>query len=74
MKSLFRIIALTLAFLASFACSEDPISVTDVENPRAEKAVARYGETVTVTFMSELPWNAEIVMNQNPEEEWHNLQ
>ena len=70
MKSLFRIIALTLAFLASFACSEDPISVTDVENPRAEKAVARYGETVTVTFMSELPWNAEIVMNQNPEEEW----
>ena len=70
MKSLFRIIALTLASLASFACSEDPISVTDVENPRAEKAVARYGETVTVTFMSELPWNAEIVMNQNPEEEW----
>lgn len=56
--------------LAFLACGEEPLGITEVDNPRAEKRVARYGETVTVTFMSDLPWTAEIVMNQNEEETW----
>ena len=70
MKNFSRIIAVALSSLAFLACDRVPAGVTEVDNPRAEKAVARYGETVTVTFMSELPWTAEIVLNQNPEEEW----
>lgn len=70
MKIFFRIIVLTLSLFAFNACSEEPLGITEVDNPRAEKLVARYGETVTVTFMSDLPWTAEIVTGQNEEEPW----
>lgn len=70
MKIIIRTIILILSALAFLACSEEPLGITEVDNPRAEKHVARYGETVTVTFMSDLPWTAEIVTGQNEEEPW----
>jgi len=62
--------AMAASALAFLACSEEPLGITEVDNPRAEKLVARYGETVTVTFMSDLPWTAEIVTGQSEEEAW----
>jgi len=70
MKKFFRLMAMAASALAFLACSEEPLGITEVDNPRAEKLVARYGETVTVTFMSDLPWTAEIVTGQSEEEAW----
>lgn len=36
--------------------------ISSIDNPRADKQVARYGETVTVTFQADGPWEAEIVL------------
>lgn len=70
MKIISRLVIFILSALAFIACGEETLGITEIDNPRAEKPVARYGETVTVTFMSDLPWTAEIVMNQSEEEAW----
>lgn len=36
--------------------------ISSIDNPRADKQVARYGETVSVTFQADGPWEAEIVL------------
>lgn len=64
MKKLFITILSVLTLLVSCG-KESPETVgtiTEINNPRAEKLVARYGETVTVTFMADAPWTAEIVL------------
>ena len=46
--------------MALFACeTESSKGISDVNNPREEKMIPRYGETVTVTFMSDASWTAE---------------
>ncbi|MBR5836314.1 MAG: peptidase S41 [Bacteroidales bacterium] len=63
MKKLLIAALSALTILAS--CGKDPMGgITEINNPRAEKQVARYGETVTVTFMADGPWEAEIVLNE----------
>lgn len=61
MKKLFLLIVSAVIALAS--CSKDEMGgISSIDNPRAEKQVARYGETVTVTFQADGPWEAEIVL------------
>ena len=63
MKRLFLYSLLLL--LAFSSCGKDGMGgISSIENPRAEKPVARYGETVTVTFQADGPWEAEVVMNE----------
>lgn len=61
MKKLFLLIVSAVFVLAS--CSKDEMGgISSIDNPRADKQVARYGETVTVTFQADGPWEAEIVL------------
>lgn len=61
MKKLFLLIVSAVIALAS--CSKDELGgISSIDNPRADKQVARYGETVTVTFQADGPWEAEIVL------------
>ncbi|MBQ3608017.1 MAG: peptidase S41 [Bacteroidales bacterium] len=61
MKKLFLLIVSAVIALAS--CSKDEMGgISSIDNPRADKQVARYGETVTVTFQADGPWEAEIVL------------
>lgn len=61
MKKLFLLIVSAVISLAS--CSKDEMGgISSIDNPRADKQVARYGETVTVTFQADGPWEAEIVL------------
>lgn len=61
MKKLFLLIVSAVIALAS--CSKDEIGgISSIDNPRADKQVARYGETVTVTFQADGSWEAEIVL------------
>lgn len=61
MKKLFLLIVSAVLALAS--CSKDEMGgISSIDNPRADKHVARYGETVTVTFQADGPWEAEIVL------------
>lgn len=61
MKKLFLLIVSAVIVLAS--CSKDEMGgISSIDNPRADKQVARYGETVTVTFQADGPWEAEIVL------------
>ena len=63
MKKLLTAVISAILLLAS--CGKDPMGgITDINNPRAEKQVARYGETVTVTFTADGPWTAEIVCKE----------
>ncbi len=61
MKKLLLLIVSAVIALAS--CSKDEMGgISSIDNPRADKQVARYGETVTVTFQADGPWEAEIVL------------
>ena len=63
MKRIILLAALALSMLA--ACSKDEMGgISEIDNPRAEKQVARYGETVTVTFQADGPWEAEVVLDE----------
>lgn len=59
------LIAMLSAVVLLASCSKDSLGgISSVDNPRAEKLVARYGETVTVTFQADGPWEAEIVLKE----------
>lgn len=61
MKKLFLLVLSAVLVLTS--CSKDEMGgISSIDNPRADKQVARYGETVTVTFQADGPWEAEIVL------------
>lgn len=51
---------LFLLLAAVFSCTKDEVLIHSVDNPRADKQVAKYGETVTVTFLADGPWTAEL--------------
>lgn len=42
------------------SCAEDDFGITEIDNPRADKNVTVYGETVTVKFVADGAWYAEI--------------
>lgn len=63
-----QILYLALTALAVIACTKEDFGITEIENPRAEKNVTVYGETVTVSFVAEGPWYAELELKS--EGEW----
>ena len=63
-----RILSLALVALSVLACTKEDFGITEIENPRAEKNVTVYGETVTVKFVAEGPWYAELELKN--EGEW----
>ncbi len=64
-KAIFLII-LTLTTVACNKVSGPGISA--IENPKADKQISVYGETVTITFAANAAWTAELVLNG--EGEW----
>ena len=47
--------------LATIACSkESGPGLSAIENPRADKLISVYGETVTITFTADAAWTAEL--------------
>lgn len=62
------IIAVAIAIMA-IACSTDNTpGIQAIENPRQDKLVSVYGETVTITFAASGPWTAELELKN--EGEW----
>lgn len=59
MKKIFYFVLAALLLAAS--CAKEDFGITEIDNPRAEKNVTMYGETVTVKFMADGPWYAELV-------------
>ena len=58
-----------LTAIMSIACSkESGPGISSIENPREGKTVSVYGETVTILFNADGPWEAELVLDN--EEEW----
>lgn len=62
-----QILYLALTALAVIACTKEDFGITEIENPRAEKNVTVYGETVTVKFVAEGPWYAELELKSDGE-------
>lgn len=62
-----RILYLALAALTVLACTKEDFGITEIENPRADKNVTVYGETVTVKFVAEGPWYAELELKNDGE-------
>ena len=55
-----RILQLILVAFAFASCGAENFGITEIENPRADKQVAIFGETVAVNFMADGPWYAEL--------------
>lgn len=62
MKRLLVILSAAVCLLSS--CGKESLGISSIDNPRAEKLVARYGETVSVTFQADGPWEAEISLKE----------
>lgn len=63
-----RIASILLAILAIACTTESGSGISSIENPRADKLVSVFGETVTVTFAATDAWSAELVLS--PEGNW----
>lgn len=63
-----RIASILLAILAIACTTESGSGISSIENPRADKLVSVFGETVTVTFAATDAWSAELVLG--PEGDW----
>ena len=66
MKRILLYVLMALTVLASCG-QEEPelqLGVSEIDNPRQDKTVARFGETVTVTFMADAAWEAELVLSE----------
>lgn len=63
-----RILLLMLAAFAFASCAKEDFGITEVENPRADKQINVYGETVAVSFVAEGSWYAELELDGD--EEW----
>lgn len=56
-----KLIIAALAALAVIACSKEKgPGLSSIENPRADKLISVYGETVTITFSADAAWTAEL--------------
>ena len=64
MKRIISYILMALAVLVSCEQEqpEQQLGVSDIDNPRQDKTVARFGETVSVTFIADAAWEAELVL------------
>lgn len=58
MKRLFYMLSLALVVISS--CAKEDFGISEVDNPRADRNITMYGETVTVKFVAEGPWYAEL--------------
>ncbi len=58
---------MTLMAFAVLACAKEDFGISEIENPRAEKNVTVYGETVTVSFIADGPWYAELELKNGGE-------
>ena len=63
-----KIASIILALLAVACTTESGSGISSIENPRADKLVSVYGETVTVTFAATAAWQADLVLS--PEGDW----
>lgn len=57
-----------MTLVVASACAKEDFGISEIENPRAEKNVTVYGETVTVSFIADGPWYAELELKS--EGEW----
>lgn len=55
-----RLLILLCVMMAVLSCAEEDFGITEIDNPRADKNVTVYGETVTVKFVTDGAWYAEI--------------
>lgn len=55
-----KIIIIAMAVLALACTKETGPGLSSIDNPRADKLVSVYGETVTITFAADAAWTAEL--------------
>lgn len=55
-----KIIIIAMAVLALACKKETGPGLSSIDNPRADKLVSVYGETVTITFAADAAWTAEL--------------
>jgi C-terminal processing protease CtpA/Prc len=54
-------------FLMS-SCTKEDFGITSIDNPYSDVPVSVYGETITISFVADAAWDAEIVLH--PEGDW----
>ena len=57
-----------LSVLLMSSCTKEDFGITAIENPYSEVPISVYGETITISFVAEAAWDAELVLGA--EGEW----
>lgn len=60
-----KIIIIAMAVLALACTKETGPGLSSIDNPRADKLVSVYGETVTITFAADAAWTAELQLKSD---------
>ena len=59
-----------MIFLMS-SCTKEDFGISSIDNPYADVPVSVYGETITVSFVADAAWDAELVLSDSGE--WANI-
>lgn len=51
-------------FLMS-SCSKEDFGITSIDNPYSDVPVSVYGETITISFVAEAAWDAELLLHED---------
>ena len=57
-----------ISILLMSSCTKEDFGITAIDNPYADVPVSVYGETITISFVAEAAWDAELVLGS--EGEW----
>lgn len=60
-----KIIIIAMAVLVLACTKETGPGLSSIDNPRADKLVSVYGETVTITFAADAAWTAELQLKSD---------
>ena len=53
------------------SCTKEDFGITSIDNPYSDEHVSVYGETITISFIADAAWDAELMLH--PEGDWATL-
>ena len=60
-----KLLLILLSILLMSSCTKEDFGITSIDNPYSDVPVSVYGETITVSFVAEAAWDAELLLNED---------
>ena len=56
-----------ISILLMSSCTKEDFGITSIENPYSKGPISVYGETITISFVAEGAWDAELYLHDDGE-------